>query len=303
MRRVCLLLLLLAAAILAGYFARFDPLDRLGLGPQRPPRPRPFDPESPEMRALLDAPLPEGFRCRGRRDECYDALGRSTGVDVRPRWNSAIWPLDVTRHDPIDEELSGVPLREALLRLAAPGPKGKEKPGLIVNGATVTVTTAAAAKQDLADRDPSLRFVTRVYPIVDLLPVSASPAERGAGLAEVLSVLDATARASEEDGDSPSGRVRELGGQLIVTQTAARQADVAWALERLRWKRRVYWCAGRVAVGAVACFGLLTGLIAFRRRRRAARRLAAGQCVACGYDLRASPGGCPECGPAPAAGR
>ena len=41
----------------------------------------------------------------------------------------------------------------------------------------------------------------------------------------------------------------------------------------------------------------------FREHRRATR-LRAGQCIACGYDLRGSPEGgpCPECGhPAPAA--
>ena len=53
----------------------------------------------------------------------------------------------------------------------------------------------------------------------------------------------------------------------------------------------------------LAVFGALPAVrwLTTRRRRRAAR-LAAGLCMNCGYDLRASPGRCPECGAVAAAG-
>jgi hypothetical protein len=51
---------------------------------------------------------------------------------------------------------------------------------------------------------------------------------------------------------------------------------------------------------------LMASLPAYRlwrdhRSHRARRRESEGRCLNCGYDLRATPGRCPECGAVPAA--
>lgn len=59
-----------------------------------------------------------------------------------------------------------------------------------------------------------------------------------------------------------------------------------------------HWAAV-VAVG-IPPLGLLQPVVAYLRSRRRARR---GLCRACGYDLRATPRRCPECGAAAAGAR
>ena len=47
-----------------------------------------------------------------------------------------------------------------------------------------------------------------------------------------------------------------------------------------------------VLVVTIVCFGARAGILEARRAERRSRN----RCLACGYDLRASAGRCPECG-------
>jgi hypothetical protein len=52
-----------------------------------------------------------------------------------------------------------------------------------------------------------------------------------------------------------------------------------------------------IFISACAMTAILVGLSTLvRRGQRFRDRRNAGQCVSCGYDLRASPSRCPECG-------
>jgi hypothetical protein len=57
--------------------------------------------------------------------------------------------------------------------------------------------------------------------------------------------------------------------------------------------RSVPWA---VPLGATAVLPAVWGTLVVSRLRRLHRRSAAGQCVRCGYDLRAAVAACPECG-------
>ena len=70
------------------------------------------------------------------------------------------------------------------------------------------------------------------------------------------------------------------------------------------WRSTTLQSVGVAHWAVAAMTAVLPGWLAFRNLRRRCRRARrAGICTTCGYDLRATPDRCPECGSAPAAGR
>ena len=87
-------------------------------------------------------------------------------------------------------------------------------------------------------------------------------------------------------------RVRGTGPRVVFTTPSGATAVCAVTSD---WLVIPHWVTG------VLCAVPLTAwLVQKRRQRRRRWRDARGLCLRCGYDLRASPALCPECGTAPA---
>ena len=89
--------------------------------------------------------------------------------------------------------------------------------------------------------------------------------------------------------------LEEFPAEVTFIQSDSAAARLAKYVSGRRAIRVPYWLIAFSAAIAPSVW------LARMKRRRERDRLSAGLCPTCGYDLRATPGRCPECGAVPAA--
>jgi hypothetical protein len=231
-----------------------------------------------DMIAVLDQPLPDGVLSGKDLATTIETLRLANGVAFRINWQ-AIEGVGVEGTTPVPvRDLGGVALGDAILKVCADvyPPLGCE-----ADEEVIVITTVA---------DASRHRLTLVHDVGDLI--------RSGGTVQLESQLwsqvwDGAWRGNHRDA---VGAVRFLSDRLIVSATPAAQHELATYLNHLRLRRsRVQFSqqAGFLVGGTTAIVALVLMARAMVLRRR---RLGSGLCSRCGYDLRATPGRCPECG-------
>lgn len=267
--------------------------------PPPPPTPREIDfgfHVDAQTAALLDRRLPSPFILDATLGDAIDRLRDSTQARIFVNWRG-LGPVGINKDTHVSIEVSGMPLGQALRALLAKVGAPKARLDCRVDEGVIVVSTHS----DLA-RSAS----TRVYDVRDFaggflrLPKTGpkpplTPSDSARLIRQIQGSIDPD---SWRANGGQAGAIKYLVGQLIITQTELNQRETPRLLHRLRQQRLILAVTLRAAILTVSSLGVVAALhlLARSRARRAIAR--AGLCRHCGYDLRASPQRCPECGTA-----
>jgi hypothetical protein len=178
-------------------------------------------PDEAAARAVLDKPVADVRFDDTALTDAVDKIRDLTGANIFVNWKS-LEAAGIHRNTPVSVHLRGRKLSTVLdLMLAIVGSERGEL-GYAVDQGVITIST----RDDLAKN-----VVVRVYDIRDLIYPQVN---RGAQVARLTRLIEHVDAASWKDAGGTVGALRELEGQLIVTQTPDNHRRIVALLQDLR---------------------------------------------------------------------
>jgi hypothetical protein len=246
--------------------------------------PRPATGPSAALSNQLTRPLPQ-MRFSGQAlSDVLDFMRDVSGIEIRVEWTE-LKAAGVSQDAPISANLQSARLNDALTAILNSAGGDTAKLGFAGHSSTLLVTTKSRVDAGIVCNVYNVRdFFSDIYPF----------GQYTAAGSRVMPAPQAVAPETWKP-NGGAGHIEEEGGWLVVYNTSAVQARVERDLGWRRWRRSAKAFAWRTAA-------LLAGALLFANLTlTASRRIREGRrnrdlCEGCGYDLRASPERCPECG-------